>query len=83
MGSIDDNYNRPQFRFFLEFVQLGFEILPGYCSRYVLPPVNMPGEDGFTLARELREHHAVGIIMLTSASEVVDKVVGLEVGADD
>ena len=49
----------------------------------VLLDVNMPGEDGFTLARELREHHTVGIIMLTSASEVVDKVVGLEVGADD
>ena len=49
----------------------------------VLLDVNMPGTDGFTLARELRESHDLGIIMLTSASDVVDKVVGLEIGADD
>ena len=59
------------------------EVFDSTPVHLVLLDVNMPGEDGFTLARELREHHTVGIIMLTSASEVVDKVVGLEVGADD
>lgn len=49
----------------------------------VLLDVTMPGEDGFTLARFLREHHQVGIIMLTAANDVVDRVVGLETGADD
>lgn len=49
----------------------------------VLLDVTMPGEDGFTLARFLREHHQVGIIMVTAATDVVDRVVGLETGADD
>jgi DNA-binding response OmpR family regulator len=45
--------------------------------------VNMPGEDGLTIARDLRKTGRIGIIMLTANSESVDKVVGLEVGADD
>lgn len=49
----------------------------------VLLDVVMPGEDGLTLARELRATSNVGIIMLTSRDDVLDRVVGLEVGADD
>jgi two-component system OmpR family response regulator len=49
----------------------------------VLLDVGLPGEDGLALARYLRERHAVGIIMVTAAGGVVDRVVGLEVGADD
>jgi two-component system phosphate regulon response regulator OmpR len=49
----------------------------------VLLDVNLPGEDGFTLARFLRERYDVGIIMVTGAAEVADRVAGLEVGADD
>lgn len=49
----------------------------------VLLDINMPGEDGLSLARHLRETSTVGIIMLTAAGEIVDRVVGLEVGADD
>ncbi len=49
----------------------------------VLLDLNLPGEDGLTLARYLRERHEVGIIMVTAAGEVVDRIVGLEVGADD
>jgi len=45
--------------------------------------VNMPDEDGLTIARALRAAGPVGIIMLTANSDGVDKVVGLEVGADD
>ncbi|MCU7828824.1 MAG: response regulator [Candidatus Thiodiazotropha sp. (ex Myrtea sp. 'scaly one' KF741663)] len=46
--------------------------------------IRMPGEDGLSLARWIREqHHGVGIIMLTTAADVVDRVVGLEMGADD
>jgi DNA-binding response OmpR family regulator len=41
------------------------------------------GEDGLQLARELRSQSAVGIIMLTGRGETVDRIVGLEMGADD
>ena len=49
----------------------------------VLLDVVMPGEDGLTIAREIRATSDVGIIMLTGRDEVLDRVVGLEVGADD
>ena len=49
----------------------------------VLLDLALPGEDGLALARYLRERHSVGIIMITGASEPVDRIIGLEVGADD
>jgi len=49
----------------------------------VLLDVGLPGEDGLTLARFLRERYDLGIIMVTGADGVVDRVAGLEVGADD
>jgi DNA-binding response OmpR family regulator len=49
----------------------------------VLLDVGLPGEDGLTLARFVRERYDVGIIMVTGADDVVDRVAGLEVGADD
>jgi two-component system phosphate regulon response regulator OmpR len=49
----------------------------------VLLDLRLPGEDGLALARWLRAHHDVAIIMVTAAGEVIDRVVGLEVGADD
>ncbi|MGQ0752573.1 MAG: response regulator [Betaproteobacteria bacterium] len=49
----------------------------------VLLDVRLPGEDGLTLARYLRERYDLGIIMVTAAGEVIDRVVGLEIGADD
>ena len=52
-------------------------------AQLVLIDRRMPGEDGLTLARHIREHYAAGIIMLTAADGVVDRVVGLEIGADD
>lgn len=49
----------------------------------VLLDLRLPGEDGLTLARRLRETVDVGIVMVTASSDVIDRVVGLEVGADD
>jgi DNA-binding response OmpR family regulator len=50
----------------------------------VMLDVGLPGEDGFALARWLRERSGrVGIIMVTAAGDTVDRVVGLESGADD
>jgi DNA-binding response OmpR family regulator len=49
----------------------------------VLLDLRLPREDGLTLARYLRERYDVGIIMVTGAAETVDRIVGLEMGADD
>ena len=50
----------------------------------VLLDVGLPGEDGFAIARWLRERSGrIGIIMVTAATDTVDRVVGLETGADD
>jgi two-component system OmpR family response regulator len=45
--------------------------------------VMLPGEDGLSLCRELRGRSQVPIIMLTARGEDVDRIVGLELGADD
>ncbi|MDH3661637.1 MAG: response regulator [Alphaproteobacteria bacterium] len=43
----------------------------------------MPGEDGLTLCRDLRANSGMPVIMLTAMAEETDRVVGLEIGADD
>lgn len=43
----------------------------------------LPGEDGFALVRYLRDRYRFGIIMLTARTGSVDRIVGLEIGADD
>jgi DNA-binding response OmpR family regulator len=43
----------------------------------------MPGENGLVLARELRDCGGVAAIMVTASGETIDRIVGLEVGADD
>lgn len=49
----------------------------------VILDITMPGEDGLSLCRFLRGHGAYGIIMLTARSDVVDRIIGIEMGADD
>ena len=49
----------------------------------VLLDINMPGEDGLTLTRYLRERTESAIILLTAIGDMVDSIVGLEMGADD
>jgi two-component system OmpR family response regulator len=49
----------------------------------VLLDLILPGEDGLTLARKLRLESDVGIIILTGRGETVDRIIGLEMGADD
>jgi DNA-binding response OmpR family regulator len=59
------------------------QLLPDFTPHIVLLDLNMPGEDGFTLARYLRDHTTAGVIMVTAAAGQVDMIVGLEMGADD
>src|SRR5258708_14116036 len=49
----------------------------------VVLDIMLPGTDGLTICKEIRKQSQVPIIMLTAKDEVTDKVVGLEVGADD
>ena len=49
----------------------------------VVLDIMLPGSDGLTICKEIRKQSQVPIIMLTAKDEVTDKVVGLEVGADD
>lgn len=45
--------------------------------------IQLPGEDGLKLTRELRARSEVGIILVTGRSDAVDRIIGLEIGADD
>ena len=49
----------------------------------VVLDITMPGEDGLSIARSLRADSDVAIVMLTGNAEVVDRIIGLEMGADD
>ena len=49
----------------------------------VLLDIMMPGEDGLSLCRHLAETHAIPTILLTAKGEATDRIVGLEIGADD
>ncbi len=58
-------------------------LMPADPPVLVLLDLGLPGEDGFSIARELREHWRCGVVIVTGRGDCVDKVVGLEVGADD
>jgi two-component system OmpR family response regulator len=57
--------------------------MPADPPALVLLDLGLPGEDGFAIARQLREHWQCGLVIVTGRGDAVDKVVGLEVGADD
>ncbi len=59
------------------------EILNARAIDLVILDLGLPGQDGLELARALRAKSDIGIIILTGRGEVVDRVVGLEIGADD
>lgn len=49
----------------------------------VMLDINLPGEDGLMITRRLRAESNVGIILVTGRTDTIDKIVGLEMGADD
>ncbi|MBQ0037245.1 MAG: response regulator transcription factor [Clostridiales bacterium] len=73
----------------------GYQVFPAYTGQealdivecqdihLVLMDIMMPGMDGITAMTRLREHHNLPVILLTAKSEDTDKVLGLNIGADD
>jgi two-component system OmpR family response regulator len=58
-------------------------ILHGYAIDLAILDVMMPGEDGLSLTRHIRESGEIPVILLTAKTEETDRIVGLEMGADD
>ncbi len=58
------------------------EVLQGGDVDLIMLDINLPGEDGM-LTRELRSQSDIGIILVTGRTDSIDKIVGLEMGADD
>lgn len=59
------------------------EWLSGHDPDLIILDLMLPGEDGLTLAHRLRARGSCPVIMLSARGEEIDRVVGLEVGADD
>jgi two-component system, OmpR family, response regulator len=60
-----------------------FDVIDREAIDLVLLDLKLPGEDGMQLARAVRERATIPIILLTGRKEEVDRVMGLELGADD
>lgn len=81
---LDINLSKEGFTTFLaydgeEAISKALEIKPDL----ILLDLMLPKIDGFNVCKELRKHLVCPIIMLTAKEEVVDKIIGLELGADD
>jgi len=59
------------------------QVLGGGQIDLIVLDLNLPREDGLTLCRDLRSHSGLPVIMLTARGSPVDRIVGLEMGADD
>ncbi|MCA1749836.1 MAG: response regulator [Sphingomonadales bacterium] len=59
------------------------EALAGHAIDCVICDIMMPGEDGLSLTRHIRETSEIPVILLTARAEETDRIVGLEMGADD
>jgi len=61
----------------------GLKFLESSGADLVILDIMLPGMDGFQVLRKIRENSAVPVVMLTARGEVTDRIVGLELGADD
>lgn len=58
-------------------------ILSEQVINLIIMDINLPGKNGLLLAREIREKRDIALIFLTGRNDEVDKILGLEIGADD
>ncbi len=49
----------------------------------IMLDINLPDEDGLMITRNLRSHSNIGIVLVTGRTDAIDKIIGLEMGADD
>ena len=63
--------------------QSALDAFKEYAPNLILLDIMLPGLDGYEVCREIRRESKVPIIMLSAKTEVFDKVLGLELGADD
>ena len=63
--------------------EIMWNILKSEHIDLVVLDLNLPGEDGLTLCRQLRSNSNLPVIMLTAKTNTLDRVMGLETGADD
>ncbi len=63
--------------------ETGLKLLDSENPDLVILDVMLPGQDGFEVCRRIRKTSSVPVIMLTARGEVTDRIVGLEIGADD
>ena len=61
----------------------GLALVEGHDPHLVILDWMLPGLDGLAVCRRIRERHLVPVIMLTARDEEIDRVLGLEAGADD
>jgi two-component system phosphate regulon response regulator OmpR len=61
----------------------GLQRVRTFLPDLIILDVMLPDMDGFTVCREIRKEYSVPIIMLTARGDVTDRIVGLELGADD
>jgi len=85
LGGLLGSYFR---RFDLELISAtrpseGLELLHREKPDLVILDVMLPEQDGFEVCRTIRKNNSIPIIMLTARGEVTDRIVGLEIGADD
>ncbi|AVO58787.1 response regulator [Pseudomonas chlororaphis] len=66
-----------------ETAELAETFLASHVVDLVMLDIRLPGKDGLTLTRELRVRSEVGIILITGRNDEIDRIVGLECGADD
>ena len=60
-----------------------YAVLAAYSVDLIVLDINLPGKNGLLLGRELRESQNIPLIFLTGRDNEVDKILGLEIGADD